>query len=354
MIQATILQVPRGEKRRLVRLARKTRDSIVHLRCRVLLAMTKCAAMVWAASEASVARSTAYRTLWRYEEGGLDAIATVEGGRQPYKIGERELETLTELVKKSPQDFGWARSRWSSELLARQLEVETGTGIDASYVRRLLPVLDIVYRRPAPFIRRVDPGKKRKLRAVAKLLANLPANEVALYEDEVDINLLPKMGPEWTFRGQQPQVGTPGKNEKRYIAGALNPETGEVHWVEAARKNTELFVKLLQRLVEAYPKARRIHVIADNYICHKCKKLTKLLRKADLDEKIHIVYLPTYSPKYNPIERLWKCLHDTTTRNHKHKIIEALMEAVRAFIRCASPFPGGGHATARLPEPIHV
>jgi transposase len=233
--------------------------------------MTKCAAMVWAASEASVARSTAYRTLWRYEEGGLDAIATVEGGRQPYKIGERELETLTELVKKSPQDFGWARSRWSSELLARQLEVETGTGIDASYVRRLLPVLDIVYRRPAPFIRRVDPGKKRKLRAVAKLLANLPANEVALYEDEVDINLLPKMGPEWTFRGQQPQVGTPGKNEKQYIAGALNPETGEVHWVEAARKNTELFVKLLQRLVEAYPKARRIHVIADNYICHKCK-----------------------------------------------------------------------------------
>ena len=80
----------------------------------------------------------------------------------------------------------------------------------------------------------------------------------------------------------------------------------------------------------------------------------KLLRKAGLDEKIHFVYLPTYSPKYNPIERLWKCLHDTVTRNHKHKAIEALLEAVRAFIRAASPWPGAGHATARLPEPLDV
>jgi hypothetical protein len=305
--------------------------------------------------EASVARSTAYQTLCRYEEGGLDAIATVKGGRQPYKVGERELEALERLIRTSPQDFGWARSRWSSELLAKQLEAETGTSVHASYIRRLLlPLLDVVYRRPGLFIRRVDPRKNYKLRVVRRLLANLPANEVALYEDEVDIDLLPKMGPQWTFRGHQPQVGTPGKNQKRYIAGAWNPATGEVHWAEGTRKNTELFVKLLQQLVEAYPKARRIHLIVDNWICHKCKKLTKLLRKAGLDEKIHFVYLPTYSPKYNPIERLWKCLHDTTTRNHKHKLIEALMDAVRAFMGCASPFPGAGHATARLPEPIHV
>jgi transposase len=316
--------------------------------------MTRCTAMTRAALEASVARSTAYHTLWRYELGGLDAIAIVDGGRPPFKVGEREMETLAALVKKSPQDYGWARSRWSSELLARQLEVETGTKIDPSYVRRLLPLLDIVYRRPAPFIRRVDPSKKWKLQAVRRLLAHLPANEVALYEDEVDIDLLPKMGPEWTFRGQQPQVGTPGKNEKRYIAGAWNPETGEVHWAEATRKNTELFVKLLQQLVEAYPKARRIHLIVDNWICHKCKKLKKLLAKAGLEEKIHLVYLPTYSPKYNPIERLWKCLHDTVTRNHKHLTIEALMQAVRAFIKAASPFPGADHAMALLPGPIHV
>jgi transposase len=350
----TILQVPRPEKRRFVRLLRKTRDAIVHLRCRVLLAMTTCAAVTRAAMQASVARSTAYQTLRRYAEGGLDAIAAVEGGRQPYKVGQREVETLERLILGSPQQFGWARSRWNSELLAKQLELETGTCVHASYIRRLLPLLDVVYRRPGLFIRRLDPRKNYRLRVVRRLLANLPSNEVALYEDEVDISLLPKIGPEWTFLGQQPQVGTPGQNQKRYIAGAWNPETRQVHWVEAGRKNTELFVKLLQRLVEAYPHARRIHLIVDNWICHKCKKLNKLLRNAGLNDKIHIVYLPTYSPKYNPIERLWKCLHDTVTRNHKHKTIEALMEAVRAFIRAASPFPGAGHATARLPEPIHV
>ena len=38
---------------------------------------------------------------------------------------------------------------------------------------------------------------------------------------------------------------TPGKNVKRYLAGALDVRTGEVHWVEGAEKNSWLFVRLL-------------------------------------------------------------------------------------------------------------
>jgi hypothetical protein len=37
---------------------------------------------------------------------------------------------------------------------------------------------------------------------------------VAVYEDEVDIHLNPKIGPDWMTRGQQKEVMTPGKNEK--------------------------------------------------------------------------------------------------------------------------------------------
>jgi hypothetical protein len=40
------------------------------------------------------------------------------------------------------------------------------------------------------------------------------------------------------------------------------------------------------------------------------------------------------------IERLWKQLHDHVTRNHRHRTIEPLMEAVDEFIEGAQPFPG--------------
>jgi hypothetical protein len=33
-------------------------------------------------------------------------------------------------------------------------------------------------------------------------MKNLPADEVALYEDEVDIHLNPKIGPDWMVAGQ--------------------------------------------------------------------------------------------------------------------------------------------------------
>jgi hypothetical protein len=50
------------------------------------------------------------------------------------------------------------------------------------------------------------------------------------------------------LRGQQKEVMTPGQNEKRYLAGALNPQTGELIWVEGERKNSFLFIRLLWEL----------------------------------------------------------------------------------------------------------
>jgi len=42
------------------------------------------------------------------------------------------------------------------------------------------------------------------------------------FADELDINLLPKVGSHWMPKGDQVEVMTPGTNEKRYLAGALD------------------------------------------------------------------------------------------------------------------------------------
>ena len=64
------------------------------------------------------------------------------------------------------------------------------------------------------------------------MLARLPRREWAFYEDEVDIHLNPKVGLDWMVCGQQKEVATPGKNEKRYLAGALEVRTRMLIWVE--------------------------------------------------------------------------------------------------------------------------
>ncbi|NKB47294.1 MAG: hypothetical protein GKR77_05845 [Legionellales bacterium] len=48
---------------------------------------------------------------------------------------------------------------------------------------------------------------------------------------------------------------------------------------------------------------------------------------------IVIDYLPPYSPNLNPIERLWKILHEQVTRNQYYETFADFKHAVQYFLR---------------------
>jgi putative transposase len=63
-------------------------------------------------------------------------------------------------------------------------------------------------------------------------LRRLPADETAVFMDEVDVNLNPKVGCMWMRKVRQAAVETPGTNEKRYLApGGLKWHLILVYWV---------------------------------------------------------------------------------------------------------------------------
>src|SRR5262249_47415187 len=100
--------------------------------------------------------------------------------------------------------------------------------------------------------------RRRRLRQVERLGVHPPAAEVAVYVDEVDIHLNPKVGPDWMRRGRQKEVLTPGCNAKCDLAGAWDPRARRLVYVEGERKTSLLFLELLHKLVtKTYPDARR-------------------------------------------------------------------------------------------------
>jgi transposase len=174
--------------------------------------------------------------------------------------------------------------------------------------------------------------RTRRLNEIQRLLESVPKNEVVLYVDEVDIHLNPKIGPDWMPSGMQKSVMTPGKNVKRYLAGALNAHTGKLTYVEGDRKTSDLFIDQLWTLVlEDYPNARRIHLILDNYRIHKSRR-TQIALDA-LSDKVELHFLPPYCPDHNKIERTWKDLHDNVTRNHRCTGMKELMVEARKYLR---------------------
>jgi transposase len=86
--------------------------------------------------------------------------------------------------------------------------------------------------------------------------------------------------------------------------------------------------------------------VLDNYIIHKAGCVQRYLATAGCRIVLH--FLPPYSPDDNPIERLWKQMHDQVTRNHRHATIDSLVAAVRRFLNACQPFPGTKVSTCRL------
>jgi hypothetical protein len=139
-------------------------------------------------------------------------------------------------------------------------------------VRRWLQKEQIVWRRPRPVVGPSDPQQEAKLQALRQLLARLPANDIAVFQDEVDVNTNPKIGAMWMRRGQQATVVTPGTNEKRYLAGSLNWRTGALILTEGLPqegRTTALFLRHLDDLRRHLLCYRTIHVICDNARSHK-------------------------------------------------------------------------------------
>lgn len=71
-------------------------------------------------------------------------------------------------------------------------------------------------------------------------------------------------------------------------------------------------------------------MVIDNYIIHRSKKTAAVL--ANYADRLCVVPLPTYSPKLNWIERLWKHLRRKVTHNHLFDCITDLVAAVDQFL----------------------
>ena len=156
----------------------------------------------------------------------------------------------------TPRDFGFFRSRWTCELLAEVLWEEHGVRIGerGGPSRRCtnwdLPGVD----RDRWWASRI-PSTPRNFAESSGCLRTLPADEVAVFQDEVDVHLNPKIGCAWMPVGEQATVETPGNNVKRHLAGSLVWRTGTLLVSPPAkRRNAELFVAHLGR--PASPTAR--------------------------------------------------------------------------------------------------
>lgn len=237
----------------------------------------------------------------RFEKMGFDGLKDYSRSGRPPRADPLYITLLLHYVRKSPHEFGYPTHTWSCELLAYHLFQETDVGICDERVRQLLHEHAFVSRRPKAIVRSPDPDKWEKIEKILNVLFGR-GNRVILFEDETELHTNPRIQRCWMPRGDQRSVLTPGRNAKVFVYGALNARNDEVVTRVCDKDNSTSFIRFLGQVLRRYP-GQRIYLIVDGDSTHTSGKTRAFLKR---HSRIVLLSLPTFSPKLNEIEKLWR------------------------------------------------
>ncbi|EAY2467036.1 helix-turn-helix domain-containing protein [Salmonella enterica] len=134
-----IAPIPRDERRLMQKAIHKTHDKNYARRLTAMLMLHRGDRVSDVARTLCCARSSVRRWINWFTLSGVAGLKSLPAGRTRRWPFEHIRTLLRELVKHAPGDFGYQRSRWSTELLAIKINEITGCQLHAGTVRRWLP-----------------------------------------------------------------------------------------------------------------------------------------------------------------------------------------------------------------------
>jgi hypothetical protein len=249
--------------------------------------------------------------------------------RLQYAPGEQARHQL------APTADGPPPSRWTLRGIRATFpwlsHYNTLSGVWRLLYRHKLHIRSAQVRQHSP-----DPDYLTKLERLLSCLRDAAAHPdevVLLFLDEMGYYRWPKEGRTWAAAAPTPAplAERDGPNNKQWrVIGALNALSGRLDYLDAYIIGREKVIRFYRQLVTAYGQARRIYVVQDNWSIPTHPEVLAVLAEMP---QFEAVWLPTYAPWLNPIEKLWRWLREQVLRLHRMAgDWQALREPVNAFL----------------------
>jgi putative transposase len=225
MPRSTVLDIPQEEQAQMLAALRRARYGYL-LALHILPLCAAGRSPMAIAAMLFCSRSSVYRAV-RANRRGTMGLGH-EDHRQPAAPVRTTVllhtlrRSLVTLLKATPQAHGWCRTRWGCATLALTLQAKWGITVAAETKRRWLHEIGWVWKRAKLAAKDDDPHRVDRLARIRLVYEQLRLGGAMVFADELDIQLLPKVGHTWMPKGTQVAVMTPGTNEKHYLAG---------HWI---------------------------------------------------------------------------------------------------------------------------
>jgi len=250
-------------------------------------------------------RTTIYKWLNMYNEGGWDALAMREIPGAPPKLTEEEWAKIKRMIiGKDPRQYGMDFGLWTrkfiQQLIYKTFKIQIGlTAIGrALYRLGIVPVkpLKRAYKRDPEAIEEWKTKRYPELKRRAK-----QENAVILFIDESGVRSDSVLGKTWGLRGKRTTVETTGARQSINAISAVS-ETGEFWFdVYEGGMNATRFIVMLKKLMRW--RRRPVFLVLDGHPSHRAKIVKQYVDS--LQGKLELHFLPGYAPDLNPDEFVW-------------------------------------------------
>ena len=257
-----------------------------------------------------------------YREEGIDRLLTLNYKDYVGKLSSPQIDELKQylrehLIGSAKEIVAYIRERFSVEYTPEGM-------VD------LLHRIGFSYKKTKQIPSKADISKQEEfIQRYKEIKEELKNGDRIYFIDAVhpQHNSMPAYA--WIETGKDKEILTNAGRQRVNINGALDVQTQEVIFRLDDRINAQSTVDLLKQIEEKEQDAETIYAIMDNARYNHSNIVQEYLK----DSKVKIIFLPTYSPNLNLIERLWRFFKKKVMRGKYYVGFLDFKESIIKFFR---------------------
>lgn len=275
--------------------------------------------------------STLHRWCERYSasySSDFSGLRRRIGSGRPNLLNVDHRKELVAFVLKPASDFGYETDFWTCRRLIQVVKQHLDITISQPTMWRLLRDMDLTYQKPERrYFEANDAQRKKWIRyQVPRIKAAVVKYRAILYfQDESNISLTAILARTWAPIGDTPIQRVTGNRGGVAAMSAITSAGQLVFRLHQKRITSVEMIDFLAQLLRHH-KNRHLIVVMDQALPHTSKKTVSFIKK---QSKLHVFYLPPYSPDWNPDEQVWNHLKHQELKGHQAKTKDELVALAR-------------------------
>lgn len=311
-----------NERLELEYLRAKTKDKKIYVRYTCILMFDSGFSYAEISKVLGICEKSPQRAVDAYRLGGLEEVSRY------YYVGNTG--NLTEFQERVLVDELSNNLYITCQEVCEYIKEEFDVEYTVSGVCKLLKRLGFVYKKTKLIPGKADTDKQAVMaEELVELVDNLKGESKVFFMDGVHPTHNTGNCRAWILKGQEYELSANTGRQRININGAMNAQDPTETYVDYTDSvNAQSTQRLIEQILKANKNSKTIYLVSDNARYYKNAELQEFLK---LHPKIEWIFLPTYSPNLNLIERLWKFMRKEVINGYYYDTFDKFKNKIENF-----------------------